>query len=438
MHSLSTHIGRVLSAHGIDTTKRVIVAVSGGADSMALLHSLQACAYPCVVAHVNYGLRGEESDGDEKCVREFCAEHSILVEVMRVQEEDWKQYTGSTQESARNIRYAWFNDLLSKHGASAILTAHHANDQVETMLYQFVRGGAGKSVYGMQERSGHLIRPMLGISKSEVLQYAKENALAWREDSSNKTLDYTRNQIRNAWLPLVEQLNPAIYSTIQQRSSWMHQEQKAVESSVGYFLDKNIQREGSIEVLSIDMLRACGYGDIVLWKWLSARGFSSAQTIQISEKLKNEPSTEPAWFYSTTHQVCIQGPSIACSESVEHEVEIIHTLPWSNTHMSIDYCAVSDIDFTRDEKRQYLDSAQLVFPLVIRSRRDGDRFHPLGAAGYQKVSDFMVHAKIAAWKKEEVLLLQSKEEIAAVLQYRISEKFKKTETTEQCVRIQFF
>jgi tRNA(Ile)-lysidine synthase len=106
--------------------------------------------------------------------------------------------------------------------------------------------------------------------------------------------------------------------------------------------------------------------------------------------------------------------------------------------MSIDYCAVSDADFTSDEKRQYLDSAQLVFPLVIRSRRDGDRFHPLGASGYQKVSDFMVHSKIAAWRKEEVLLLQSKEEIVAVLQYRISEKFKKTETTEQCVRIQFF
>jgi tRNA(Ile)-lysidine synthase len=437
MQSFTSHILRVLQSHGVDREQPVIVAVSGGADSMALLHVMHASDYSCIGAHVNYGLRGTESDDDERAVHIFCAERNITLETLHVTEEDWKQHEGSTQEAARAIRYVWFKSLLSKHNASIILTAHHANDQTETMLYQFVRGGAGKSVFGMAEKSGNIIRPMLAITKERVLQYIAEHAIPWRQDSSNETTHYTRNVVRLEWMPLIERLNPTIHETIQQRSTWMHQEQAVVEWGAQIFLEKNTTHDGVAEVMTIASLRTSGFMDVVLWKWLSPRGFSSQQVMQVAEHVRNEPSPEATWFYSATHRVCLQGGRIACAEIVDHKTEVIQALPWSNDRMSIDFCSASEVEFTTDSNRQYVDASKMNFPLIIRTWQDGDRFHPLGALGQKKVSDFLVHAKIPSWRKHDVFLFQSDGETAVVLKHRISEKFKKTEATERCVRIQF-
>jgi tRNA(Ile)-lysidine synthase len=402
-----------------------------------LLHALHILRYTCVAAHVNYGLREQESDGDELCVVDFCSKLSIAFELLRVSDEDWKVYEGSVQEAARNMRYDWFNQLLTKHKASVILTAHHANDQTETMLYQFVRGGSGKSIYGMPEKTGNLIRPMLGISKARVVQYVEECSIPWRNDSSNESIRYARNVVRLEWMPLIERVNPTIHDTIQQRSAWMHQEQAMVDHCASEFLKQNVKLDGATEVMTVGALLSSGYGDVVLWKWLSTRGFSSPQVVQIAEHMREEPSQEAVWFYSPTHQTCLQGESIACMETVERKPEFILSLPWSNAFVSIDYCPATEVEYTSDERRQYLDASQVKFPMTIRTRLDGDRFHPLGAPGQQKVSDFLMHVKIPAWRKLHVMLLETKEEVAAVLQYRISENFKKTETTQRCVRIQF-
>jgi tRNA(Ile)-lysidine synthase len=438
MHSFPSHIRRVLLSHDVDVDHRIIVAVSGGADSMALLHGLHTTNYKSIVAHVNYGLRGAESDEDEHCVRAFCEKHAIALEVFRVKEEDWNGHAGSTQEAARSIRYTWFKDLLLKHQAAAIITAHHANDQTETMLYQFVRGGGGKSVSGMAERAGNLIRPMLAITKSRVLEYIEQHTIPWRQDSSNETNHYARNVVRLEWMPIIERMNPTIHDTIQQRSVWMHQEQALVEWGARVFLERNIMQDEGVEILAVTSLLATRFMDVVLWKWLAASNFSSQQVVQIAQYLKNESSTEAAWYVSATHHVCIQGGSIACGKTVDHKLEIVDELPWSNAGMSIDYCSDAEVEFTSDTQRQYFDASAMTFPLTIRVWAEGDRFHPLGAPGQQKVSDFLGHAKIPAWRKSTVQVLIAGNEITAVLKHRISEKFKKSGSTQRCVRIQFF
>lgn len=438
MHSFESHILHVLQLHGVKAESNVILAVSGGADSMALLSGVHSLPFSCIAAHVNYGLRGKESDDDEECVRAFCASHHINLEVWRVNEQDWETTAGSTQEAARTMRYAWFEQLRAKHGAAAILTAHHANDQTETMLYQFVRGGAGKSVFGMAEKSGYVIRPLLAMTKLRVRQYIEENAITWRQDSSNETTHYARNLVRHEWMPLIEQLNPAIHDNIQLRSSWMHQEQAMVDWAASLFLDKNVKRMRGAEVVSIATLCASGFMDVVMWKWLSPSGFSSQQVSQIAEYARTKSSSEPAWFNSTSHHVCIQTDSVACVEVAEPVHEAISELPYTNNFMSIDFCSTAEVEFTADDTRQYLDAAKLTFPLTIRTRQEGDRFHPLGASGQQKVSDFLVHAKVPAWNKRTVAVLCSNQDIAAVLHHRISEKFKKTASTDRCIRIQFF
>ena len=438
MHSFESHILGVLQSHGVTAESNVIVAVSGGADSMALLSAVHSLPFTCIAAHVNYGLRGMESDGDEECVRAFCTSHHINLEVWRVNEQEWEKTAGSTQEAARTMRYAWFEQLRAKHGAAAILTAHHANDQTETMLYQFVRGGAGKSVFGMAEKSGYVIRPLLAMTKVHVMQYIEENAIAWRQDSSNDTTHYARNVVRHKWMPLIEQLNPAIHDTIQIRSSWMHQEQAMVDWAASLFLDKYAKRMKGAEVVSIATLCSSGFMEVVMWKWLSPFGFTSQQVSLIAEYARTKSSSEPAWFNSASHQVCIQTDSVACVEAAEPVHEVISELPYTNDFMSIDFCSTAEVQFTADDKRQYLDAAKLTFPLIVRTWQEGDRFHPLGAGGHQTVADFLVHAKVPAWLKKGVFVLCSNHDVAAVMQHRISEKFKKTASTDRCLRIQFF
>ena len=438
MQPFTSHILRVLQSHGVDTGQPVIVAVSGGADSMALLNAVYSLPSSCIAAHVNYGLRGKENDGDEECVRTFCASRNIHLEVWRVNEQDWETTAGSTQEAARTMRYTWFEQLRAKHGAAAILTAHHANDQTETMLYQFVRGGAGKSVFGMAEKSGYVIRPLLAMTKVHIMQYIEENAIAWRQDSSNETTHYARNLVRHEWMPLIEQMNPTIHDNIQLRSSWMHQEQAMVDWAASLFLDKNVKRMRGAELVSIATLCSSDFMDVVMWKWLSSFDFSSQQVSQIAEYARTKSSSEPAWFNSLSHHVCIQTDSVACIKAAEPVHEVIGELPYSNDFMSIDFCSTAEVEFTADDTRQYLDAAKLTFPLIIRTWQEGDRFHPLGASGQQKVSDFLVHAKVPAWNKKAAAVLCSNQDIAAVLHHRISEKFKKTASTDCCIRIQFF
>jgi len=438
MSSFSAHIQQAFEKIGIDSRQRLIVAVSGGADSMALLHCCHVLNYECVVAHVNYGLRGAESDEDEICVRNFCAASTIPIEILHVRDEHWSQHDGSTQEAARSIRYAWFDALLEKHDASFILTAHHANDQVETMLLQFIRGGGGKSLYGMPMRNGSIARPMLALTKKDILEYVAENDTPWRHDASNDAIDYTRNTIRHQLIPSIEQLNPTIHSGIQQRSEWMHQEQAAVDRAVNAFLSRHLSFAHGAETIAVSALRESEFPDVVLWKWLHSKGYSSQQVVQISAHLKRDTSTEPSLFSSASHDVYIQNGTMACVAREEMVKEVIHTLPWSNADMHIDICSRAEVSFVSDGTRQYVDASRITWPLVIRVWQPGDEFHPLGAPGRQKVSDYLTHAKVPSWLKKKARVVESNNTIVSVLGMRICENFKIYPHSEECIRIQFF
>lgn len=436
MNSFTSHIQHVLSTNGVGENHTLIVAVSGGADSMALLHGCSTVHARCVVAHVNYGLRGADSNDDETLVRNYCSSQNIPLELFVVREEHWEKHPGSTQEAARAIRYAWFEELRVKHDALYILTAHHANDQTETMLYQFIRGGAGRSVYGMPMRSENTLRPLLALTQQAVINYVEEHQIPWRHDRSNDSDKYARNRVRHEILPLIEALNPSIHEGIQQRSSWMHQEQAMVEWAAQSYLKNNLSISSGVEALSISNLLETGFADVLLWKWLHPADFTSPTVVQISASLANA-SGEALWFSSGTHDVCIQGNTIACLPTPKAVNEFIEAFPWSNDLMQIDLCSPEEVEFTNDSIRQYLDADKLRLPLQLRSWQPGDRMHALGAPGVQKVSDILTHAKIPSWKKREALVLTCGGDITCILQTRICEDFKKTASTKRCVRIQF-
>lgn len=434
-HSILQHLRDALLKNSVHRTDKLLVAVSGGVDSMVLLEHCRQLQLTMIVAHVNYGLRGEESKKDEQLVLEYCNTHQIPCETLRVEPSHWQHHKGSTQAIARAIRYDWFEQLRSKHGARYTLTAHHANDQTETMLMQFIRGGGGKSVYGMPELHKGLLRPLLAVSRKTIQRYAEEYTVPWRDDQSNNTDAYTRNFIRHHILPLVEQLNPEIHDTIQLRSRWMHEEQHLMNIATEAFFARHLREEGNRQMVSIRSLLESGAMQVLMWKWLGMHGFTSAQVTGIERCACEEARSEAARFSSATHDVWVQHDSIVCIPkelSVEYTID---TWPCVFAGVHFESCAVEEVVFGVDAEKQYIDSSLLQLPLWLRPWRAGDRFFPLGAKGEQKISDFLTHAKIPTWQKSSVYVLESGNTIAAVVGLRISEKFKITHQTTHCLRL---
>lgn len=417
-----------------------IVAVSGGCDSMVLLDLCVRQGLPIVVAHVNYGLRGEASDGDEQCVRQFCEQRQLRIEVLKVSEYQWQTHKGSLQEKARDIRYRWFDELLHEYKACRIMTAHHANDQTETMLLQFIRGGAGKSLGGMRIDNGNVLRPLLAIPQQELMVYASEHRIPWRTDASNLDDTYTRNKIRHHLIPLIEGMQPSIHNSILQRSTWIQEEQQLVEDTCVQLLSEMEVSEGLVKTLSLSALSTSPYKHILLWRWLSPAGFSSDTAGQIAKHCFGETTLEPVRFLSDTHEVYIQRGDIALLKRSAIDPVIIDSIPWSSngdTPMRLTWCAKKEVSFTTDDSIQYLDAEKLTLPLLLRAWEPGDRFVPLGSHNAHKVSDFLTHTKIPAWQKRRTLVLLSQNVIAAVIAKRISESHKVENKTTRCLRIEF-
>lgn len=436
---LNTRVHRILQQHNVGSEELLLVAVSGGMDSMSLLHACHRLGFKCLAAHVNYGLRGEESNADEALVRSFCFLNNIPVEVRTIDASTWNSEDGSNggvQEVARQLRYDWLRELLVKHEARFVLTAHHANDQTETMLYQFIRGGAGKSVYGMSVLAHGVLRPLLSVTREEIALYVAEHKIPWRNDASNDSDKYTRNRIRHHAMPIVESINPSIHRTIQQRSQWMHEEQAMVAQQANDFFKANVQVDGDAELLAIPKLITSGCMHVLIWRWLAVKEFTSQQVQQIAEHIRAAAHAEPAWFISPTHELCVQGETLALIARSKQDTHVIEALPANVADMKFDECTRGEVAFTSDAERQYVSMDDLQFPLILRPWENGDRFHPLGAAGSQKVSDFLTHAKMPAWKKRHVYVIESGGAIVVIVGVRISNNYKISDATQWCLRIQ--
>jgi tRNA(Ile)-lysidine synthase len=439
--SLAETLLDALRRYNISTSEKLIVAVSGGCDSMVLLAICNHLGLNIIAAHVNYALRGEDSNRDEQLVSEFCAAHDIPLKKRLVTEQDWINLDGSTQEKARSLRYAWLEELKQHHNAKRILTAHHANDQTETMLLQFIRGGASKSLYGMAADNGSVLRPLLAHTKNELLEFAQENRIPWREDLSNQTNAYTRNIIRHNLIPLIEQLNPSIHVDIQRRSQRMHEEQLLSVNAAQTLLHALIRRDKVIfERIELGALVATNVYHTLLWAWLQPAGFSSHTTERIANHIETGTTSEPAWYYSETHEVCLQNGIICLSIKKTGRTYCVDGVPWTEPETSafrLSMKGPGETLFTPDYISQSLDASCLKFPLIIRNWKDGDALKPLGAPGRQKVSDLLTQLKLPAWEKKQVLVLESNHTIAAIIGIRISDEFKITANTSECLHIQF-
>ena len=427
---------------------RLILALSGGIDSMVLADLLLKTKVDFTVAHCNFHLRSAESDGDEKFVREFAEKHGVQCFVKHFETEKYAEENGiSIEMAARDLRYAWFEELRQQLDCKKIAMAHHADDQAETFFINLLRGAGLRGLKGMQPKNGVIIRPLLWASREQIHQYAIENQVLWREDHTNAESVYLRNKIRNQLLPIFDELHPearqGLYKSLEhlasenelyrellkEKLSCMVEEQDGV-SVIARRNDEAIQNN----TLDCHAALAMTQSEQLLFEWLRNYGFNTDQCHFIFEAMETGVGNK---YYSPTHQLVIGRNELQLSEIKQNtDVEIQIEVGEEEINLPI------HLRFSKSEKAEgfvidksadvaMLDFDKLRFPLTLRHWRHGDRFHPLGMKGSKLLSDFFVDQKFTEWQKRNVWLLVSAEDyILWVVGWRIDDRFKIAKETK--------
>ncbi len=413
----------------------ILLAVSGGVDSMAMLHLFTAAGFTVGVAHCNFQLRGKDSDGDEDFVVQACKTLNVPVFVHRFETDAYAWENGlSTQMAARELRYAWFDDLMEIHYYTALATGHHFDDSMETILLNITRGAATDGMAGIPVKNGRVIRPLLFATRAQVEKYAAEHRLKWREDKSNLTDDYQRNFIRHKIIPQLKELNPSLETTWQNGIEKIQGELAILHDAFDGWCIKNITRTQDKIAIDKKGLNHGAQVNALLWRFIKTYGFNYEQTREIIHALNGQPGKKflaPAFLLVVDREnIFITPRSDEWNEQHIGTLAGRHTLgPWE---LSLENTAPAVRG--NDPREAVLDATHLQFPLVWRKWRAGDFFHPLGMDHKKKLSDFFIDKKLSVADKETITVLESAGQIVWVVGHRIDDRFKVTPQTQRALR----
>jgi tRNA(Ile)-lysidine synthase len=425
------HISVLLDTSG---EKRYLLAFSGGKDSVCLAHLLTRAQIPFEMAHVNFGLRGDESAGDEDFAKNWASEHNIPFHTHQGRTEELAGSKGiSIQMAAREIRYDFFEKIRRERNLSGILLAHHEDDQIETILLNLLRGTGIEGIYGMADRKGWLIRPLLPFSRNEIEEYIQHHFLAWREDSSNQKTDYKRNRLRHQGIPALLALEPDAKQNLLTSFSRLKETGKAFMGLFENWKARNILIDKDSQFLPYSAIQNQPGAATLIYFWLRPYGFNSDQGNQIHRHFDHLESGK--LFQSPSHKINFDREGIFLSEikGEFNPVFIPEGLRQINLHEEKYELITSstEIPLDKNPENAQLDTELLEFPLEIRTWEEGDRFIPLGMDSNKKLSDFLIDSKVPMIQKEQVKVLVSGGRIAWVIGHRIADWAKRTSATRQ-------
>jgi tRNA(Ile)-lysidine synthase len=432
-------ISHIRQSSLFEANKRYLLACSGGLDSMALAHLLHASGIQLELAHVNFGLRGTESDGDEEFVKNWAQDRSLLIHIHRADTVEWADKNGiSIQMAAREIRYQFFEEIRSQQNLGGILLAHHQDDQLETIFLNLARGTGIEGLYGMSERRGWLIRPLLPFSRAQLESYMEEVKQTWREDRSNASSDYKRNKLRHSGLPALYNLEPDTRQNLLQSFARLKDTGKAFTGLFEAWKKEHIREQQGMSFLSYKAIHNLPGAATLLYFWLRPYGFNSDQALTLSKCLEE---IKPGRLLRSTqyelsldreelilYSIPVEFPAVALSIGTPSLTlpDGAYQLTWGQVPNEID----------RNPANAVLDLDCLEFPLQIRSWQEGDRFNPLGMQSEKKISDFLIDNKVPFALKKEVKVLVSGNKIAWILGMRIADWAKVSPATQKCLHIQ--
>jgi tRNA(Ile)-lysidine synthase len=425
----------------VSESNTYLVAVSGGIDSIVMAHLFKSAGFSFGIIHCNFGLRGEESDGDQAFVSELARSMNVPFYTKEFHTRDYASEQGiSIQMAARDLRYAWFIETADKHGYDLIATGHNKNDIVETMLLNFSRGTGFRGLMGIRARHNRIIRPLLFASRQNIEAFARACNLEWREDSSNQESKYSRNKIRHTIVPAFESINPAFVKNALETSSRIEHTGKLLD-----LLLEQVKRDVWIKLhdrimINIGKLRNYPSVDILLFELLRDFGVSQLSGEMLINTLD---ATTGKQFHTRSHTITHDRDHLIITPNTSPDVG--ETLIREETVL-IDYplrlffsIFENNHDFIIPSRKNTaaFDADRISWPMVLRSWKSGDRFHPFGMKGSKKLSDFFVDIKLPLPDKKHVWILETGDEIAWVVNYRIDERFRVTDATSRILYIEY-
>ena len=412
----------------------VIVGLSGGADSTALLLVLMRLGYRVHAVHCNFHLRGAESDRDEKFVADLCKKLGVELEVCHYDTGRYAADHGiSIEMAARDLRYSDFERIMKQQGATAICIAHHRDDSVETVLLNLIRGTGLKGLTGIKPRNGHIIRPMLCVSRQEIEDWLKEIGQKYITDSTNLETDYTRNKIRLELLPMMRSINPSVDGSIDLTAQHLQQAYAFYAQAIEQACKDVVSTDGDTITISIEKLRQTASVQTLLFEILSPLGFNDSQISDIARSLDSQPGTR---FCSATHQVIRERDSFTVSPLTDSEFTPITVSIESGTTVTLPHGQTLTVTTTpagtpisKDPSVATFDAALIKGPLEIRPWKDGDWFIPFGMKGRKLVSDYLTDCKVSTAERKGQLVVTCGQDIIWLLGRRPDNRFRVTRHT---------
>jgi tRNA(Ile)-lysidine synthase len=420
--------------------KPVVVGLSGGADSVALLSVLSRLGYRCIAAHCNFHLRGNEAERDATFACNFAQTLNIPFYQTGF---DTRRYAEekhiSVEMAARELRYRWFEDLRRQSDAQAIAVAHHRDDNVETFLINLLRGAGVRGLIGMRPKNGYIVRPLLSVSREDLLVWLKEQQLSFITDSSNLSDAYLRNFLRLNVLPLLEKLNPSVKETIARTSEHLAAAEIIYRAVVKKAQSTVVDKDNRI---SISALLRFPSPETILYELLTPFHFTRQVTDDICAALNKKASGKT--FYSPTHRLIKDRDYLlitAMEQTETNRTYLINMVEgiWNGpVELSFGKTLVTDtFRMEKDKHMAYFDYDKLKFPLILRTWQAGDWFVPFGMKGRKKLSDYFSDRKYSLADKEKAWLLCSGESIIWIVGERTDERFKIEKTTKYALSIKF-
>jgi tRNA(Ile)-lysidine synthase len=422
--------------------EKILLAVSGGIDSMVMLHLFFRSGIQAGIAHCNFHLREKESDDDEAFVKQWAEVHDMP---FFSKDFDTKHYAAtqgvSTQMAARTLRYHWFSEHLDTYGYDKVAVAHHADDNVETVLLNLIRGTGLKGVCGITPANNRLIRPLLFATRAQISRYATDNGIAYREDRSNQSDDYTRNYIRHHITPGLKTLNPSLADTFRHNSEYLAQACCLLNDMVKKNKAAWCVRRHNEWHIDIKALQQTAAPDFLLFELLQDFGFNGTQTTNMAKALEEQPGKR---FFSPTHELVKDRDSlIICLKSEpEQAANQIFEIQITDKHLT------HPVDLTLEQRQNHhtallpqdkhiacLDAGKLRFPLTVRLWQKGDAFVPLGMKGKKKLSDFFIDYKMPLPHKRKQWVILSGDDIVWLVGQRLDERYKVTPQTQNILQI---
>ncbi|MBK7763382.1 MAG: tRNA lysidine(34) synthetase TilS [Bacteroidetes bacterium] len=416
-----------------------LLAVSGGMDSMVMAELFLKQKLQFSVAHCNFQLRGEESDLDEALVRDWCLKHDIIFYGKKFKTLAYaEEHKLSIQVAARELRYTFFNELLHEHQLDCVATAHHRDDNIETMLFHFFRGTGIQGLSGIPASSAKLVRPMLPYSREEIQAYAQQNAIEYRSDASNFKTEYTRNKIRLEVIPALEAIFPSLKNNLNHNIERLHDANEIYIRTIENYRKKLVEVRGKDFFIPIRKLKNQDPLQTIVYELVKPFGFSFEQSIQVISLMQSQTG---AYIESSTHKLFRNREFFLITERRSEHSEMLEISKEDQCIQAADFSLELNsynkpIPNKISNSEAFIHEALLEFPLLLRKWRQGDYLYPFGMTKKKKVARVLIDLKLPLHEKENVWVLESNKKIVWILGIRSDNRFRVDEHTQSILHIQ--